>query len=233
MILEGFGMAACAAGLMTYGVRGRSSAWFGPSVYRGTGARRSIALTFDDGPSPSTPELLEILDRHAVKATFFQCGSNAGRLAAAAREVSRAGHEIGNHSETHARWWLRSPRFIFDELLRAQETLAAIHGQPPRLFRAPYGVRWFGLRQAQQRLGLLGVMWTAIGRDWALPAEAVHCRLLRRAAAGAIFCLHDGRELQPQPDVRSTLEAVRRLIPDLRDQGYRFETVSEILRPDA
>jgi peptidoglycan/xylan/chitin deacetylase (PgdA/CDA1 family) len=74
-------------------------------------------------------------------------------------------------------------------------------------------------------------MWTAIGRDWKLPAEAIASRLAARASNGAIFCLHDGRGVAPEPDIRATLEAVRRLIPVLEDQGYHFETVSEILCP--
>jgi peptidoglycan/xylan/chitin deacetylase (PgdA/CDA1 family) len=99
------------------------------------------------------------------------------------------------------------------------------------LFRAPYGARWFGLRTAQKRLGLLGVMWTALGKDWKLPGTAVAAQLAAVAENGAIFCLHDGRGVQPNPGIRATLEAVGRLVPELEDKGYHFETVSEILCP--
>jgi peptidoglycan/xylan/chitin deacetylase (PgdA/CDA1 family) len=72
-------------------------------------------------------------------------------------------------------------------------------------------------------------MWTEIGNDWKLPAEAIVARLLPAASNGAIFCLHDGRDVQARPDIRATLEAVRRLVPELLRRGYHFETVSEIL----
>jgi peptidoglycan/xylan/chitin deacetylase (PgdA/CDA1 family) len=187
-----------------------------------------LALTFDDGPSESTPDLLALLDRHHVPATFFQCGANADRLPAAAREVSAARHEIGNHTYSHARLWLRSSGFIETEVARAQQSLAAIHGQPPRLFRAPYGVRWPGLAAVQRRHHLLGVMWTVLGRDWTASAETVAARLERGARPGAIFCLHDGRELAIRPDLSSTLNALRRSLPILLDAGYQFGTVSQI-----
>ena len=90
-----------AAGVMAYGVAGRSSQFFGESVHRGPGRRRSLALTFDDGPSESTPELLEFLEEQRVPATFFQCGLNVRRHPAIARMVRDEGHEIGNHTFSH------------------------------------------------------------------------------------------------------------------------------------
>ena len=232
MIAESLGVVACAgAGLLAHGARGWSSTLFGPSVWRGASGRPSIALTFDDGPSESTPDLLELLDRHQVRATFFQCGVTVRRLPSVARLVVSAGHEVGNHSDTHAPFWRRSAAGIYAELAAAQAAILEASGVTPKLFRAPYGVRWFGLRAAQKRLGLTGVMWTAIGRDWKLPAAGVAARLSAAATSGAIFCLHDGRDLKPEPDISATLEAVARLVPQLKDRGYHFETVSEILCP--
>jgi peptidoglycan-N-acetylglucosamine deacetylase len=225
------GVACAAAGVLAYGVRARSSTLFGPSVWRGDAGRRVIALTFDDGPSESTPELLELLARHGVRATFFQCGVHARRLPLVARAVAQAGHQIGNHSDTHRAFYFLPAGEIRAELARAQEAIHEATGARPLLFRAPFGARWFGLRAAQRSLGLLGVMWTAIGRDWKLPARGVVDRLASAASNGAILCLHDGRGVAPHPDIRATLEAVRRLIPVLQDQGYQFETVSEIICP--
>ncbi len=232
MLIEILAGAACAAaGAMAYGVRGRSAGWFGPSVWRGPDDQRAVALTFDDGPSESTVPLLDLLERHQVRATFFQCGLNVERLPKVAREVAARGHELGNHSHTHPRFYLRSSRFLFRELERAQDAIGAATGLTPTLFRAPCGTRWPGLGQAQDRLGLLGVMWTVSGRDWALPAPGIARRLMRGARNGAILCLHDGCEVQPQPDVRHMLEAVARVIPELEARGFRFETVSELLCP--
>ncbi len=225
-----------AAGL-AYGVRGRSAQIFGRSSYRGAGHRRSVALTFDDGPSEGTLRLLEYLAREEVPATFFQCGANVARHGSVARQVVEAGHEIGNHTYTHRRLCprlSRSPNLlgaaeVLKEFASAQARISTETGAVPTLLRAPYGMRWFGMASAQRELGLHGVMWTAIGNDWELPPSAVVARLLRGLTPGAIFCLHDGRDIRPHPDIGATLAATKELIPRLKDAGYGFETVSQIL----
>lgn len=190
-----------------------------------------MALTFDDGPSESTPVLLEVLSNHGVASTFFQCGANVRRLPDIAREVVSRGHEVGNHSDTHPKFYFCRPEFITDELTRAQAAIAETTGVVPALYRAPFGIRWPGMRIAQDRLRLLGVMWTVIGRDWKLDTRGIVQRIVRHAGNGAIICLHDGRELEARPAVAPTIEAVRRLIPMLQAEGYRFETVSQLICP--
>jgi peptidoglycan/xylan/chitin deacetylase (PgdA/CDA1 family) len=219
--------AAAVAGA-AWAVRGRASAVFAPSIWRGPRARRALALTFDDGPSESTPALLELLARDNVPATFFQCGANIERLPHIARAAFDAGHEIGNHTDSHPMFCFRSPAFMRRELDRVQRAVEANTGARKRVGRAPYGVRWPGLRSAQAQLGLTGVMWTVIGYDWNLAAEAIVRRISGRVSNGAIICLHDGRELRANPDIRNTIRAVEQLIPMLLDRGYRFETVSRL-----
>ncbi|MGA2133734.1 MAG: polysaccharide deacetylase family protein [Bryobacteraceae bacterium] len=223
--------AASGAALMAWAVRGRASSVFGPSAHRAPAGRHAIALTFDDGPSESTPQVLELLARHAVPATFFLIGANVERLPEIARAVRAAGHEIGNHSYTHPLFCFHSAEFIYRDLARAQHAIHHTTGIAPTLLRAPFGARWFGFRAAQRRLGLRGVMWTAIGYDWKLKADTIVSRMLPRVSDGAILCLHDGREVQARPDIRETVAAVGRLIPLLRDRGYKFETVSRLLCP--
>jgi peptidoglycan/xylan/chitin deacetylase (PgdA/CDA1 family) len=110
---ESLAAALCGAGaFMAYGVRARSSTLFGPSVYHGSPARNAVSLTFDDGPSESTPALLKILDEHQAQATFFQCGANVERLGEVARAVAGSGHEIGNHTYSHQPLYLRSSGFM-------------------------------------------------------------------------------------------------------------------------
>jgi peptidoglycan/xylan/chitin deacetylase (PgdA/CDA1 family) len=231
MIAEVAAGVAAAAGALTYGVRAPRSGWIAPTVWRGPEASGAIALTFDDGPSESTPALLDLLDQHAAKATFFQCGANAARLPGISRAVAEAGHEIGNHTDSHPFLHLKSGKFIRAELIAAQNRIAEASGVAPTLFRAPYGVRWFGLRAVQDELGLTGVTWTVIGLDWKWPAERVATRLLGNAGPGAIVCLHDGRELRPRPDISVTLEALRRALPRWVENGLQFETVSQLLCP--
>src|ERR1022692_3796925 len=120
--------ALAAGSFLAWAVRGRSSAVFGPSLWRADPARPAVALTFDDGPSESTPQLLEILRRYKVPATFFHCGANVERLPSVAREVAAAGHSIGNHSQTHPLFCFRSPGFIEQELRRAQEAIQSHTG---------------------------------------------------------------------------------------------------------
>ncbi len=218
------------AGTVTYGIIGRSARIFGPSVYCGPGLRRSIALTFDDGPSPTTPLLLDYLAHQNIRATFFQCGMNVQRDPAIARAVLAAGHEVGNHTYSHPHLYLKSPAFIDREIVQAQDIITQQLGAPPSLLRAPYGQRWFGIGAVQKRLGLLGVMWTVIGHDWHWPADRVAALVVRKASPGGIVCLHDGRGVQPNPDVSNMLDAVKRIVPVLKDQGYRFENITTLLK---
>jgi peptidoglycan/xylan/chitin deacetylase (PgdA/CDA1 family) len=231
MLVETLGGTAVAAGALAYAVRSPRSSLLAPSVFHGVAGRRAIALTFDDGPSESTPALLDVLSRFGIRATFFHCGANVRRLPAIARLVSAAGHEIGNHTDTHPLLHFRSAGVIYDELARAQQTIQDTVGIRPRLFRPPYGVRWFGLRAAQRALGLGGVMWTVLGLDWKRTSDQVASRLLSHTRSGAIACLHDGRLMAPRPDISATIEAVQRVAPRWIDEGFRFETVSEILCP--
>jgi len=216
---------------MAWAVRSPSSTLLAPSVCRGVRTRPAIALTFDDGPSESTPLLLDLLAEEGVRASFFQCGANVRRLPGIARQVAETGHTIGNHSASHVLLSFHSAGFIYKEMAEGQRIIAETTGCEPRYFRPPYGVRWFGMRSAQRRLRLTSVLWSTIGKDWKQPADAVARRLMAGAANGAIFCLHDGRVLAERPDVGNTIEAVRRAIPMLRDRGFHFETVNEIICP--
>jgi peptidoglycan-N-acetylglucosamine deacetylase len=224
------GATIAAAGVGRYAVLDPRATLLAPSICRGPQDRPAIALTFDDGPSESTPSLLEILLRYNLKATFFQCGLNVRRLPQVSREVCAAGHEVGNHSHTHPHFWFKSPGFIGHELVQAQEAIEQAAGIKPVLFRSPFGIRWFGMRHVQKRLGLTGVTWTAIGYDWVYPAEQVIEVLCRQAGNGAIFCLHDGRRTRPNPDTSATINAVATLIPMLRDRGFYFESVGRMLQ---
>lgn len=190
-----------------------------------------MALTFDDGPTPGTVRLLDLLAEQGAKATFFLCGTQVRRLPQVARRIAAEGHEVGNHTDTHRRLWRLPAREIAGEIAKAQVSIFDASGHKAKLFRAPYGVRWFGLRQAQREFDLLGVMWTVLARDWVLDAASIAHRVKAGAASDAIVCLHDGRELAPAPDISNTIQAVQQLLPALREKGFEFETVSQLLCP--
>lgn len=216
---------------LAYAVRWPSCSWLAESVHRGVPGRNALALTFDDGPSESTPALLELLDRWQARATFFQCGANVRRLSPIARQVAQAGHEIGNHTDSHPYLHFKSPQFMAEEMTRAQASILEATNCAPVYFRPPFGVRWFGMGNVQRRLGLTGVMWSVIACDWKLDAEGVAERVLRLSKPGDIVCFHDGRETRERPDVSVMLRAINQVLPVWADRGIRFETVSQILCP--
>src|SRR5882757_2379545 len=209
------GLSAAAA----YGSVAKNSQLFGPTVYRGVGARKSVALTFDDGPSESTVELLEYLEKEEVPATFFMCGMNVRRLPDVAGQVAAGGHQIGNHTYSHPNLSFKSRAFIDHEFTETQKIIQFETGVTPMLLRAPYGFRWMGMREVQHRLSLLSVMWTVAGFDWRWPAVRIARHVLSHCAPGAIVCLHDGRVVKTDPDIRATLAAVRYIVPRLKDNG--------------
>jgi peptidoglycan/xylan/chitin deacetylase (PgdA/CDA1 family) len=212
-----------------YGSVSRSSQLFGPSVYRGPGRRKSVALTFDDGPSEGTQDLLDYLGSERVTATFFQCGMNVRRLPHIAGRVAACGHQIGNHTYSHPKLPFKPKEFIEFEFSEAQKIISFETGVSPMILRAPYGFRWVGMREVQRKLALLDVMWTVIGFDWRWSAERVASHVMCKTSPGGIICLHDGRGVERNPDISETLRAVKKIVPALRQAGYTFETVNDLM----
>src|ERR1700681_3160824 len=173
---------AAVAGIAAWGAVAPSSELFGPTV-RHTASSQKIALTFDDGPNPAvTPRLLELFDRYSVRATFFLIGKFARACPELVKEICARGHLIGNHSDTHANLFFRSRAGIREELARCQDAIAvAIHAEPPRWMRPPFGYRSPMLRGEIRRAGMSGVvMWSKICWDWKpQPPERLIERLAR------------------------------------------------------
>ncbi len=174
------------------------SHWLGPNWTRlpaAATARGEIALTIDDGPDPVvTPQVLDLLDQYAVKATFFCIGKKAERHPDLCREIVRRGHAIENHSQHHRHHFsLMGTHGMMRELQAAQDTLTAITGQRPLFFRAPAGLRNPFLDPVLARLGLRLASWSVRGFDTRIgDAGRVKNKLLRGLRAGAILLLHDG-----------------------------------------
>ena len=207
----------------------RGSQFFGPSIWHGPRNRKQIALTIDDGPSEQTPEFLALLDTLGVRATFFQCGKNIDRLPRIAAQVRDAGHEIGNHTYSHPRLIFCTPARIREEIRDTQAAIRRATGIQARLFRAPYGIRSFGLREALREHGLTGVLWTVMGHDWDWEDIEIAHYVVWHVSNGAIICLHDGDRTSPQVDRNNTILALRQIIPKLYESGYTFVTAGEML----
>ncbi len=186
-------------------------------------------MSFDDGPSESTPLILEALAREQVRATFFMCGHNVERLPRIARDVLAAGHEIGNHTYSHPCLLQLGPRFVRREVVDAQRTIEDRLDVSPYLFRPPFGVRSPFLGAALDECALIETQWTAIGYDWRLPVDAIVRRVLERTAPGGVICLHDGDRTRAHADRRATAAALAEILPRLCDRGYRFVTAGEAL----
>jgi peptidoglycan/xylan/chitin deacetylase (PgdA/CDA1 family) len=224
--------AAAAAGIAAWGAVAPWSELFGPTL-RHTASSRKIALTFDDGPNPAvTPHLLELFERHSVRATFFLIGRFVRACPELVREISARGHLIGNHSDTHANLIFRSPSGIRDEIARCQEAIAsAAHAQPPRWMRPPHGYRSPLLRAEIHRAGMRGVvMWSKICWDWKpQPPERLIERLSRVARPdrphGDIVVMHDGDDRALGGDRNHVVTALEHWLPRWRDAGMEFVTM--------
>ena len=227
------GLGLLTAELLWHGIQDPGCSWFGASVLRGPSEQPAVYLTFDDGPSEGTEEVLDILDRFKAKATFFQCGANAERLPNTTSVVHKAGHTIGNHTYSHRRLCLLPRGPIQQEIIRTQTILESVSGARPTFFRPPFGLRWIGLDHAQRNSGLTSVLWSTIGYDWIWDADQISEHVLREATAGSIICLHDGRRLKPNPDIRSTLKALRQIIPELIQRGFELRALSDLPLADA
>ena len=220
----------CAVGgILAWGATVPSSQLFGRTVCR-TGDPSIMALTFDDGPNPSvTPQLLALLDRYNVKATFFLIGRHVRAVPSLAREIVERGHGIGNHTETHPSLALLSSRGIANELDRCDEAILSATGLTARWMRPPYGFRSPLLNGIVVRRGNAGVaMWSVMARDWKpQPAEPVIQRL-RRARGGDIVLLHDGDPRVLNADRRHVIAALEYWLPRWKDSGVRFASMNEI-----
>jgi peptidoglycan/xylan/chitin deacetylase (PgdA/CDA1 family) len=156
--------------------------------------RHEVALTFDDGPDPDvTPKVLDILDAHHAKASFFVIGDKAAACPALAREIVRRGHSIENHSRRHSSFFgFYAWSALRDDIGAAQEIVAGITGHAPAFFRSPMGIRNPLLDPVIARFGLRYITWTRRGFDTvARDPGVVLRRLTRDLAAGDILLLHD------------------------------------------
>lgn len=225
-------LTAGAVAVAAYAVNGRSSTLLAPSLWRGPQDRRALSLTFDDGPSESTPRLLDLLDSHNVKATFFLLGVNVLRLPRIAREILRRGHEIGSHGFAHPYYHLCTPAQVYDDIVAGQFVVEDTLGFSPWLFRPPYGLRWPGMRQAQYDCGTVGVQWSIMPKDWDWPPERIAQYLVERLHPGAVICLHDGRKLEVNPRIHNTLTAVRAFLLHPALDGFTLDTVTDLFLPE-
>jgi len=214
------------------------SRWLGSNWTRlpaHAAARREIAITIDDGPNPAvTPAVLDLLDAHGAKATFFCIGAVARAHPALCREIVRRGHSVQNHSDRHShRFSLLGPKAMAREIADAQASLADITGEAPRFFRAPAGLRNPFLAPLLQRLDLQLVSWTRRGFDTVRRDPAgVLARLARGLAAGDILIAHDGNAARTADGKAVLLAVLPELIERARSLGLVAVTLPAASLPE-
>lgn len=181
-----------------------------------------VALTFDDGPSGVlTERLLDGLAARDVKATFFVCGYRVAEYPEALRRIAAEGHEIGLHSEKHDYMQKMGYEAVLDDLTRCRAEVAECCGAQARLFRPPGGLYSETVLRASSELDLSVILWSVDPEDWdAKKAASVLPTIRKEVFPGSIILMHDLHG--------SSIDAALTAIDELRAQGYRFCTVSEL-----
>lgn len=207
----------------------QASAQLSSYVIRGVQTTNKIvALTYDDGPHPVfTPEILRVLDKYHVKATFFMIGSRMEQYPWLVREVIARGHAIGNHTYSHPPDFKLSPTGQIDfEIDKCEDVIRQLCGTSPRLFRPPKGLVSNNMLALAMTKGYETVLWTVCADNHNAPTpEAMAKRVISRVRPGAIILAHDGMYPMRWRDVAAT----PLIIEGLLKQGYRFVTVPELL----
>lgn len=191
--------------------------WLGPVITRFETHRNELWLTIDDGPTDDTRAVLDLFERHGVKATFFVKGTLVEQRADLAREMVKRGHTLANHSMTHpqAVFWCLPAGRVATEIDGCTHALTSVTGEATRWFRAPVGHKNFTVHPALARRGMRLIGWTARGFDAILSdgAEIVR-RILPHLRPGAIIVLHQGRE--------HSLRVLEQVIVAMKERGYAF-----------
>ncbi|MDO9533804.1 MAG: polysaccharide deacetylase family protein [Bacillota bacterium] len=213
-------------------------------VYRGFGMQvelfrkgpeeiKVVALTFDDGPDPRfTPYILDILNEQEVKATFFMVGKHVERYPHIARQVAEAGHEIGNHTYNHHNLLQANSRRVSTEISRGEEAIISATGMRPSLFRPPRGLYDARVMDEARDRGYTVVLWSLSSRDWLELRQVDITRgILQNVSNGEIILFHDsGNLLRAEGGERlSTVLSLRPTIEGLKEQGYFFVTITELM----
>lgn len=186
------------------------------------------ALTFDDGPDGKyTPIVLDILQTYGVKATFFVVGKQAERYPEVLLRIQAEGHEIGSHSYAHTNMEKLTPEQIAEDLNKTDEAIAAVTGEAPALFRAPYGAVPKKLKAVLESSDRELVQWNVDPRDWAgTPKDEIVDEVTKTVKPNGVILLHSFGGKNANLD--HTIEALPVIIERLHEAGYTLGTVSDL-----
>jgi peptidoglycan/xylan/chitin deacetylase (PgdA/CDA1 family) len=224
------GAALVSAGYQSLAPTGQ---WFGRAFCRGDRASKQIALTFDDGPNdPHTCNLLDVLSRHNVKATFFLIGRYVRQRPDIVARIAKRGHVIGNHTFTHPLLTFRPIADIHTEITQCREAIHDAVGEHSDLFRPPWGARRPAVFRIVRQLGFEPVMWNITGYDWRAPSpEYIERKVSPKIQGGDVILLHDGSHAALGADRSATVVAVDRVITRFLGEGFEFLTIPKMMDP--
>lgn len=214
-------------------MKGKSRYTFGRNyahvIKHGSKEEKTIALTFDDGPHPEfTPKILDLLMEYDVKATFFVLGQHGEMYPEILQRQVEEGHEIGNHTFSHINIDKTSEDLIEKEFYKTQEVISTITNTEPKVFRPPYGIYDNTVIDIANQNNCSIVLWTPQqdSKDWSNPgAEKIINTTLSKIENGDIILFHD----YIYNDTSHTIEALEAILPELKNRGYNFVTMSELI----
>ena len=233
LLAYGLTTAITVVGVYLFAVIDPRAELLGRVYWQGPKGDHQVALTFDDGPNPPyTEQVLDILRKNRIHATFFLIGRNVDTYPALARRIVREGHAIGTHTYDHPDYMAlrETPHHIAQQIAGGVRANMQATGERPLLFRPPLGFRNpFYFRAARQE-HLIVVEWSCRAFDTKNPGSAeITRRILAGVHDGAIILLHDGMETHHGADRSQTVAALQPIISALRLRGYRFVTVPEMM----
>lgn len=205
--------------------KSRTFQFFGEIYPRVETSQKIVALTFDDGPTRShTDEILNILREENVKATFFLMGSGMEENPGEAEKIIADGHEIGNHTYHHERMILATPNFVKNEIEMTDELIRKAGYQREITFRPPYGKKLFALPYYLSEHNRKTITWDVEPETYAKTSDDIMRYTLDHTKNGSIIILHVMYDSGAE-----SMKSVRPIIKSLREKGFEFKTVSELL----
>ena len=203
--------------------KSRTFQFFGEIIPRVETDKKVVALTFDDGPTQYTPEILRTLKEKNIKATFFVNGSGLKEYPQIGKEIALSGHELGNHTYSHQRMWFKSPSFIKDEIETTTQLIRDTGYRGEIHFRPPYGKKLFGLPWYLAQQDIKTIMWDVEPDNYGSDATFLVAYTLEHTRPGSIILLHPFCEA-----CDGQREALSNMIDGLKENGYQFVTISEL-----
>ena len=229
------GLSVATVGLAVYAgyhTMAPRSQLYGKTYIGNGGKRREMALTFDDGPNdPYTLQLLDVLSKYNVKATFFLIGNYVDQRPDIVRDIVTAGHEVGNHTYTHPNLIFKSQAELREEIGRCELALNnAVGEKHAALFRPPFGARRPAVLRTVRKSGLEPIMWSVTGYDWsAKSSEEIERKVTKQVRGGDVVLLHDGGHVAFGTDRSHTVNATVKLIEKYKGEGWAMKTVGEMM----